>query len=218
MAYRFGQYTQPLMLQKQLGQAASTGNILADLRARNLEKTKSEYSKDVKEQMRAKSQRAARSASSIGKTFGVLKTLANFIPGVGPALSAALSGIEADKTGKVFSKAGKGFGKYKGTFMGDATEEFAETQKEQAREFDPFKAFATDLVTGMVTGKAKHEVPVGGSNIEKMWKDMSMQERMGSVFAGGGQDDSILGGITRATTAFSPYLNRPKYTTNFYGS
>ena len=47
---------------------------------------------------------------------------------------------------------------------------------------------------------------------------MSMQERMGSVFAGGGQDDSILGGITRATTAFSPYLNRPKYTTNFYGS
>ena len=95
----------------------------------------------------------------------------------------------------------------------------------------------------MVTGKAKHEVPgtniasalpenlqgtpfeqaitsgpLGGSNIEKMWKDMSMQERMGSVFAGGGQDDSILGGITRATTAFSPYLNRPKYTTNFYGS
>ena len=51
MAYRFGQYTQPLMLQKQLGQAASTGNILADLRARNLEKTKSEYSKDVKEHL-----------------------------------------------------------------------------------------------------------------------------------------------------------------------
>ena len=73
MAYRFGQYTQPLMLQRQLGQAATTGSLLEDLRTRNLRKTKSEYASDVNEQMRAREQRAARKAESIGKKFGILQ-------------------------------------------------------------------------------------------------------------------------------------------------
>ena len=231
MAYRFGQYTQPLTLQRQLGQTASTGNILSDLRKINLAKTKGEYSKDVREQMRAKAQKAARGATGIGKKFGILKTLAAFIPGAGPYISAALAGVEAKKMEKTFGKAGKGFGKYKGTFMGDETEKFAEGQKEQSREFDPFKAFATDLITGLDTSKGKHEVPGGVGEdfigplsegayrgpVEKMWKDMGVGERLGSLFPGGGKDGDMLSGLTRARTAFSPYLNAPKYTTNFYG-
>ena len=243
MAYRFGQYTQPLMLQRQLGQAATTGSLLEDLRTRNLRKTKSEYASDVNEQMRAREQRAARKAESIGKKFGILKTVANFIPG-GQFLKPVLSGLEARESGKAFSKSGKGLGKYKDTFMGERTEAFAEGQKNLAKSFDPFQALMTSAIEEMVTSKAKHEVPgtdiastlpenlqgsafeqaitsgpLAGTNIEKMWKDMSIQERLGSIFPGGGikGDDNILSGITRATTAFSPYLNRPKYTTSFYG-
>lgn len=285
MAYRFGQYTQPLMLQRQLGQAATTGSLLEDLRKTNLRKTKSDYESDVKDKLRAAEELAAKRANKIGKRFGILKTLSNFIPG-GQFLKPVLAGIEAKETGRAFSKSAKGLGKYKGTFMGDTTEAFAEGQKNLAKDFDPFKAFASSMIEGLVTSKAKHKVPgedklvssefpgpyaavpetnipsemkewtnakdfllnpdanpaiierfpgplqegaytdfgkldtiVPGDYVEKMWKDMSPKERLGSIFPGGGVEgeDTILNQLTRATTAFSPYLNRPKYTTSWYG-
>jgi len=283
MAYRFGQYTQPLMLQRQLGQAATTGSLLEDLRTRNLRKTKSEYQDIVENKLRAAEEAAARKAEGIGKKFGILKTVANFIPG-GQFLKPVLAGIEAKESGKAFSKSAKGLGKYKGTFMGDTTEAFAEGQKNLAKSFDPFKSFASSMIEGLVTSRAKHSVPgedklvssefpgpyaavpetnipsemkewtnakdfllnpdatatierfpgplqegaytdfggldtiVPGGPVEKMWKDMSPKERLGSIFPGGGVDEKdILTQLTRATTAFSPYLNRPKYTTSFYG-
>ena len=150
--------------------AASQAMLNPSIEARKVElekeKTNIEVGKAKRRQaakLQAEMEAAIRKATKrrkrgFGRFFSGLGKLLSFIPGVGTAVGAGISGLgsalqaKQQRMGLRELRKSGAFDKYKKSWLGSPSKQFMQSVRTQEKDIDPFSAFTNTFGAGLIGG------------------------------------------------------------------